>query len=314
MNVTSRSPSRAPGAGRRLLVTVLLAAGIRLAFSQAASEGSGSFAFTVTADMRTFTAPAHPGPRYFEGACEAIRRAGAGAFMILPGDFDPPAPVRAALDRYFGTNYPSYFVAGNHEAETSEDVLWLQRWASNGIPHLVRRGPSDASGTTYSFDYGNSHFAVLDQYPGSGPATADNDEHAERLLRWLDEDLAATRQPLLWVAGHEPIESQPDMDSGRVRHKTDSLNASPALRDRFVEVLRKHRVCAYLCGHTHNASVAQVQGIWQLDAGHARGAGDPGAPSTFLRVVVNGEHARVEVHRGDAHGENYALRKTVELR
>jgi hypothetical protein len=30
-------------------------------------------------------------------------------------------------------------------------------------------------------------------------------------------------------------------------------------------------VTAYICGHTHNASIAKINGLWQFDAGHARG-------------------------------------------
>ncbi len=85
------------------------------------------YSFDITCDMRQFTAPAHPGPQYFDGVCAAIADVGPGAFMVIPGDCDPPAPVRDTLDRFFGTNYPSYLVAGNHEVETREDMAWLRQ-------------------------------------------------------------------------------------------------------------------------------------------------------------------------------------------
>ena len=91
------------------------------------------------------------------------------------------------------------------------------------------------------------------------------------------------------------------------------MNADPALREHFVRLLKKHEVTGFICGHTHNASVANVDGIWQLDAGHARGIGDKGSPSTFMKVRVQGEQAWVDVYRADANGENYRLRKTVDL-
>ncbi len=68
-----------------------------------------------------------------------------------------------------------------------------------------------------------------------------------------------------------------------------------------------------ICGHTHNASVTKVKGVWQLDSGHVRGAGDTNAPSTFLKVRVDGTRAAADVYRADLDGQNYRLRKTVQL-
>jgi predicted phosphodiesterase len=103
------------------------------------------------------------------------------------------------------------------------------------------------------------------------------------------------------------------MDSGRIRHAGDSLIIDPERREKFVAMLKKFRVKALLCGHTHNCSVAKVQGVWQTDSGHARGAGDLGAPSTFLKIRVNGDRASVDIYRADRNGQNYALRKSVEM-
>ena len=70
---------------------------------------------------------------------------------------------------------------------------------------------------------------------------------------------------------------------------------------------------AYICGHTHGSSVTRVKGVWQADSGHARGGGDPGAPSTFLRFRITGLRAWVDIYRADPNGLEYRLRKTVEL-
>ena len=67
-----------------------------------------------------------------------------------------------------------------------------------------------------------------------------------------------------------------------------------------------------LFGHTHNAR-RQGPGVWQADSGHARGAGDKGAPSTFLKFRISGEQTWVDIYRGDPNGVTYQLRKTVEL-
>ena len=152
---------------------------------------------------------------------------------------------------------------------------WFRQWEKAGIPHLVRTGPAGDEEMTFSFDFGNSHIAMLDEYfNGEADTTAKGGDITEAALAWLEQDLAATRQPVIWVSGHKPIESLPDMDSGRVRHGGDSVTANAAHRERFLELLRKYKVRGYICGHTHDCSIAKVKGIWQLDSGHSRGGGD----------------------------------------
>jgi hypothetical protein len=263
--------------------------------------------------MRSFTGPAPKSQRYFDGACEALYDVGPGAFLLSPGDCDPPGPVRATLDRYLGTNYLWYPVAGNHDTDRAKDMAWLRRWAEAGIPHLVRRGPPGAEDTTYSFDFANSHFVMLNEYYDGRSDAVRKDTLPDAVLQWLEEDLAASHQPLAWVVGHKPIQSLPDMDSGRVRHPNDSICTDPVRRDRFIQLLQAHHVRAYICGHTHGSSIARVRGLWQADAGHARGGGDTGAPSTFLKFRISGERAWVDVYRANRNGLNYRLRHTVEL-
>lgn len=303
--------------GRRLRVRawVVAVAWLALALGQAAAQTNEqeTFSFIVAGDMRKFTGPAPAGQRFFDGACEAMKSLGAGAFMISPGDIDPPAPVRATLDRYLGTNYIWYPVVGNHDAEQPRNMAWLRNWAKAGIPHLVRRGPPGAEETCYSFDFGNSHFVVLNDYYDGHVDAVPNGDVSDAALAWLEKDLTATGKPLIWVTGHKPIESVPDMDTGRRRHESESVSRNTIHLKRFLELLKEHHVRAYLCGHTHDSSVAKVKGVWQADSGHARGAGDKGAPSTFLKVRISSERAWVDVYRADANGENYRLRKTVEL-
>ena len=172
-------------------------------------------------DKRNFASGTPAGKRYFDGACEAMEGIGPGEFMVTPGDFDPPAPVRAVIDQYLGTNYLWYPVVGNHEIETPEDMTWVRAWAGRDLPHLVRRGPPGAEITTYSFDFGNSHFVVINQYHNGQTDVPGKTVLSEQTLAWLEKDLAATRKPLIWVFGHNPIASSPDMDTGRVRHATE---------------------------------------------------------------------------------------------
>ena len=268
------------------------------------SAGEETFTFAVTADMRQFAGPGtYDSAQYFRGAVEAIAAHGAGAFMISPGDIDPPAGVMWTITQTLGSDYAWYPVVGNHEAETPGDMDWLRSYGYGA----VQPGPMGCPETTYAFDYGNSHFVVLNEYCDSSGDTATDGDIPDHLYDWLVADLEGTSADNIFVIGHEPGYPQPDADNGRLRHESDSLNAHLANRDRFWELLKEHQVAAYLCGHTHNYSLARVDGVWQLDAGHARGLGDTGAPSTFVLVQVDGTNITYQTYRDDANGGAYNL-------
>ena len=274
-----------------------------------------AFAFAVTADMRLYSGPGvYDTPQYFRGACEAIATHGP-AFMVSPGDVDPPEGVLWTITRTLGADFPWYPAVGNHEVETPEDMDWLRAYgaalaAPDGGP--IRPGPPGCPTTTYAFDYENAHFIILNLYcDAAGDAVTDGDI-PDHLYHWLAADLAATDRPHIFVFGHEPAYPQPDADTGRVRHLGGSLDAHPARRDRFWNLLRERGVRAYICGHTHNYSAVQVDGVWQLDAGHARGLGDTGAPSTFILIRVDGPSVVFETYR-DFAGGAYTLAYTGTL-
>jgi hypothetical protein len=264
--------------------------------------------------MRNYTPPEHPGPECFEGVCTAIRDLGPGAFMIIPGDLDPPAAVRATLDAILGREYVMYPVIGNHELNRPEDMTYLRDYNRGGdrLPGIVRRGPPGAEETCYSFDYQNAHFVVLNEYyDGSSDSGTDGDV-VPALCNWLAEDLAANHKPFVFVFGHEPAVSIPDLDNGRVRHGGDSLDKYEQNNHAFWSLLRRHDVVAYFCGHTHNTSAAKINGVWQIDCGHARGVGDPGAKSTFIKVYVEPDGVGCAFYRYN--GDGYELAYQERLR
>lgn len=258
-----------------------------------------SFSFILTADARFFTPPDHAGPNYFAGVCEAIRDVGPGAFMASPGDVEPPDRFRKTLDDILGKDYPWYPVVGNHELDKPEYMAYLRKYNTGGraLPNIVRGGPPGAVETCYSFDYGNAHFVAINQYyDGKSDAIGDGDI-CDALLQWLADDLAENKKPLVFVLGHEPTVVMPDIGNGRVRHVGGSLDKYPEHNHRFWSLLRKHNTLAYFCGHTHNTSVSKINGVWQIDCGHARGIGDPGAASTFIKMIVEATSVRCEVYR-----------------
>ncbi len=259
----------------------------------------GGFSFVVTADMRYFTPPNYPGSDYFVGVCEAVRDVGPGEFMVSPGDFDPPAPVRAAVAQVLGEDYLWYPVVGNHEGDKPESMAFLRSYNPGGeaLRGIVRRGPPGAVETCYAFDHGNAHFIAINQYYDGARDMIGDGDVSDALYEWLARDLAENDRPLVFVFGHEPAVVVPDMDNGRLRHLGTSLDKYPENNHRFWTLLRRHKVVAYFCGHTHNTSVAKINGVWQIDCGHARGLGDPGARSSFVKMYVEPDGVRCEVYR-----------------
>ncbi|MGC9313001.1 MAG: metallophosphoesterase family protein, partial [Sediminispirochaetaceae bacterium] len=215
-----------------------------------------------------------------------------GDFMISPGDIDPPGQVYNTIVSCLGADYIWYPVVGNHESETPSDMTWLRSFNTGGasLPGIVNTGPEGTIETTYSFDYENAHFVILNEYYDGGmdagsDAGSDGDVVSE-LRTWLENDLQASTQPVTIVIGHEPAYPLPDEESGRLRHENDSLNIYEENRDLFWNTLSTEGVEAYLCGHTHNYSSDQFDGVWQIDVGHARGIFDTGARSTFVMLYV----------------------------
>jgi len=279
-------------------------------------RGSAPFTFTVTADMREFAGPDYDTSEYFRGVCEAIAAAGKGEFMISPGDIDPPKYVYKTITEVLGQDYPWYPVVGNHETETPADMAWVREFNPGGekLPNINRRGPKNGEETTYSFDFANAHFVGLNQYYDWSSDTGSDGDVTDALYDWLKSDLEANVKPYVFVFGHEPVIPAPDIDNGRVRHSEDSLNKHEDNNSRFLRLLAANKVNAYICGHTHNTSVLNINGVWQLDAGHSRGKGDIGAKSTFLRVRVPAAGPPVvEVWRDDGNGGSYRLHSTWEL-
>ncbi|MFG0252488.1 MAG: DNRLRE domain-containing protein [Phycisphaerales bacterium JB038] len=259
-----------------------------------AVEVVSGFMFTATSDTRSST-----GPGEFPLVLADITATGGpGAFMVCPGDIDPPQNVDAALDAKFGAGFDWYPVVGNHEAETPADMPWIRNEHGH-LPHLVREGPVGCETTTYAFEFGNAHFAVINEYfDGTSDVGTDGDI-CDELYAWLEADLLQNTKPWVFVVGHEPAYPQPDMHWGDARHVGDSLDQYPARRDAFWALLAGHNVSAYLTAHTHRYSRYLQDDVWQIDTGQARGVGPY---DTYQRWLVGEEQLVLHVYRSLADG------------
>ncbi len=300
----------------------LLILSLNLSYLQLSNVGiifaqESAFSFAVTADQRHYSGPgSYDNSYYFRGVVESINALGDADFMISPGDFDPVQDSEWTIEQVLGSSFLWYPVVGNHElpGDGSEnyiganmDYLRAYDYDANGTgipPDIVNTGPSGCPETTYSLDYENTLFVMLNVYCDVGGDTVTNGDVPDHLYNWLVVDLAATNQQHILVFGHEPAYPQPDADNGRLHHENDSLNQYPANRDRFWDLLKNEGVDAFIVGHTHNYSAVEIDGVWQLDAGHARGAGETGAASTFLMVHVDGDSITYDAYR-DTHDGIY---------
>jgi len=97
----------------------------------------------------------------------------------------------------------------------------------------------------------------------------------------------------------------PDMDNGRIRHQGDSLDENPENAFELHQLLLKHGVDAYVCGHTHNTSYGKINGLWQLDPGHARGLEEASYAEQMYAAI---EHV-IEEGKKQGVGEANSLRQ-----
>lgn len=261
-----------------------------------------SFRLTATADQRGYVSA-------FDAVLLQMQAkvGGIGAFHVSPGDIDPPNYSRIRIDARFGTHSVWYPGIGNHEAETAEDMTWLRTEYNSGnggrVPLKVytnQDGPTGTVETNYSWDYGNVHFIMLNQY-WDGGTVAGSDVAADgdvvpALRNWLAANLAATAKPVIIVFGHEPAYPFNQFVG-------DSLDKYPANRDAFWNLLESDpRVKAYICGHTNYYSKYQKPGgrVWQIDLGNA--GNDNGDGKTFLDVVIDPNEVRFDIWRDGGTG------------
>lgn len=128
----------------------------------------------------------------------------------------------------------TYGVSGNHDRSEGDkaDAVWRKEF------DFPSNSPDGYDELTYSFDFGNSHFVVLD--------TEKPKEHevSEAQMDWLDYDLGSSDKQNTFVFFHEPAYP--------VSSKLGSaLDANSGKRDRLWSILDLHGVTAVFCGHEH---------------------------------------------------------------
>ena len=136
-------------------------------------------------------------------------------------------------------NTPVWPAIGNHEGLTSDSSSESGPYYEGYV--LPRGGEAGGmpSGTEayYSFDYANVHFVVLDSYESPRSTSG-------AMLRWMDQDLAATAQDWIVAFWHHPPYSKGSHDS-------DSESKLREMRENALPILEGHGVDLVLTGHSH---------------------------------------------------------------
>ena len=275
--------------------------------------------FCVTADNR--------GHSDFVSILQQIAKlpGGPGQFMISVGDIDPAQTTRGHLDQVFGKDFVWYPVLGNHELEgtgadlAKNDMLYLRKYYDARLKGKVNPGPEGTKETTYSFDAGDVHVAVVNLY-WDGETEPESDkarpygEAAKPLCKWLEKDLQESRKTWKLVVGHEPPYPQPDRDWKAARYESTAFSLQPKKRERFWSILEDQRVAAYLCSHTHRYSRFRPEGskVWQVDVAQARGD-KSWEFDAFLILTADTKTLRFDVYRNLKEKGQFTVTDTLTI-
>lgn len=267
---------------RRLFILALAVIAFCVPAVQA-SPAPAPFTFIVFGDNRPAKAT-DPVTEVFKQITAEVRCLHP-AFVITTGDliygsatdldlvnkeYDEVLPLVRSL------GVPVYFAVGNHEirgVQANEDL-----YRRRVFPKLY-----------YSFNYGNSHFVVLDS-----DIVGQEHKITGRQLAALENDLAKAQGKFahLYVFEHQ----QPYPVSF---HIGSSLDTYPADRDKFQAVLEKYHVEYLITGHEHLYDDSVHGGVREIIAG---GAGAPLYPSArggsfyhYLIVTVDGPKTYISV-------------------
>jgi hypothetical protein len=166
---------------------------------------------------------------------------------------------------------------GNHESmrKKKEGKATQQAeecWVNNMAPYIAgsngpkKGGPdnlqSDQSRLTYSFDYKDTHFLVLNTDPVGAESRVPN--------AWIAADLAKTgKNKISFALGHKPAYAPPN-ETG--------MDEYPAERDKFWSILEDYNCKAMITAHCHQYYRIEPHSgkTWQIIAGNGGSVLDDG--------------------------------------
>jgi len=265
--------------------------------TEAQPASPDTFSFAVIGDSQEFNAGDKKGS--LKKAVSNIQNSNPDLVMTL-GDLvsscDGDNSCRNEYDNWKQVMQPildkTKEVQGNHDraGKDKADKIWQDEF------NLPTNGPADYSELTYSFDFGNSHFIVLDsQKP---------EDHAidEIQRKWLEQDLFSNKLENIFVFYHEPAYPV----SSKIN---ESLDVKKDDRDALWNIFKKYNVTAVFSGHEHIASRKNIDGIYQFIIGNTDSF-NHNLPKSgmaeysykghhYATVTVKGKEVTAKVHKVD---------------
>jgi len=252
---------------------------------QTAVRKDSPFAFVAMGDTKTY----QERPERFE---KIIAHAWAERpnFVVNVGDVvDDGNNKEEWIEEYLGPaaelmrRVPTYVAIGNHE----EDADWHYKYVAYPAPENY-----------YSFDYGNSHFAMIDSNKKLSPNSAQ--------YIWLEKDLAQSEAHWKFVCHHHPVYSSDEDDYG------DAYRGKSALGDlnvrQLVPLYEKYGVDIVWYGHLHDyertwpikgGKVNEKDGVIYIQAGGGGELLEDFAPTRSwftAKVLRNWQYCLVTIH------------------
>lgn len=146
----------------------------------------------------------------------------------------------------------TYATQGNHDrtGKDKADSAWEKAFSN-----FPSNGPQGYKKFTYSLDFENSHFVVLDS-----DKPKENDINKTQ-LDWLEGDLTRNKKENIFVFFHEPAYPT----NSKIG---ESLDVNSGNRDRLWNILARYKVKAIFSGHEHIQSRRKVGGLYQFGFGN----------------------------------------------
>jgi len=297
---------------------ILFFALLLLPLSMAAPVLGQSWSFSVVGDSRS-------GARDFKAALNRIRDAKGTAghapnpseFIVVAGDFDPDDTNYSLYhDVFSGKPYSRFLpVIGNHDADYRSFII------DTIMPREGLHAAFDSSTVSYYLDERNVRLIVVDQYQGTGFNSGCINDAG---IRWVEQAITSAKDAdHIFIAIHVPAFC-------RVRHVGEDFEACPDQRNRFWDMLVRHRdkVRGVLAAHTHHYSVMRVRdprgpasdgrsypletdGIYQFDVGGAGHSED--GKITVVTFFIDGKAASAQVVQSPIGQTRFSVTRELDL-
>jgi hypothetical protein len=248
------------------------------AVADSANDASQPFSFAVIGDTKVFKAN-NPNGNLQQAVQSLTKQKVDFAFVMgdLVSSCDGKSSCEGKYNDWKKIMAPllskTYEVVGNHDRTggTVADAMWQKEF------NLPTNGPAGFSELTYSFDFGNSHFVVLDSEKPK--------EHAVDSVQrdWLNQDLAKNKAANTFVFFHEPAYRM-SQDS------KDALDANPGERDALWNILKKYKVTAVFNGHLHMIAGKVQDGIHQFVIGDTDSTADDTPQKSLTDFGLTGHY------------------------